>query len=259
MAGDNQFAVLIDAENISSKYVKYIFAELAGDGVATYKRIYGDWTAPNMNSWKSVLLDNSLIPIQQFSYTNGKNATDSAMIIDAMDILYGHNVQGFCLVSSDSDFTRLASRLREAGMVVIGMGEQKTPAPFKNACNKFRYLEVLEQASKSSSGSKNEPKPALRDSEQKITNIKNAVTSIINDNSDEEGKVSLSYVGNALANMFPDFDVRNFGHNKLSKFILSLGFDQRSGPNENNIFIGLPVKKSTKKQGNAQSKSAKKK
>ncbi len=145
MAKDDRLAILIDADNVSEKYIKYILDEVSGDGTATYKRIYGDWTKPELASWKNVLLENSITPIQQYSYTTGKNATDSAMIIDAMDILYSGNVDGFCIVSSDSDFTRLASRLRESGMYVLGMGEKKTPTPFIAACNKFKYLEILER------------------------------------------------------------------------------------------------------------------
>lgn len=146
MASDNRFAVLIDADNVSVKYIKIILDEISKDGIATYKRIYGDWTNPSLISWKSVLLDNSINPIQQYSYTTGKNSTDSAMIIDAMDILYSGKVDGFCLVSSDSDFTRLAARLRESGMTVIGMGESKTPNSFIAACNKFKYLDILSAA-----------------------------------------------------------------------------------------------------------------
>ena len=146
MASDNRFAVLIDADNVSVKYIKIILDEISKDGIATYKRIYGDWTNPSLISWKSTLLDNSIIPVQQYSYTTGKNSTDSAMIIDAMDILYSGRVEGFCLVSSDSDFTRLAARLRESGMTVIGMGESKTPNSFIAACNKFKYLNILSAA-----------------------------------------------------------------------------------------------------------------
>ena len=146
MASDSRFAVLIDADNVSGKYIKLILDEISKDGVATYKRIYGDWTNPALVSWKSVLLDYSVMPIQQYSYTTGKNSTDSAMIIDAMDILYSGKVEGFCLVSSDSDFTRLAARLRESGMTVIGMGESKTPNSFIAACNKFKYLDILSAA-----------------------------------------------------------------------------------------------------------------
>lgn len=140
---DLRFAILIDADNVSEKYVQIVLEEVANYGIATYKRIYGDWTSPRLSSWKSCLLDNSIIPMQQYSYTYGKNSTDSAMIIDAMDILYSGNVDGFAIVSSDSDFTRLAARLRESGMKVIGMGEQKTPQPFISACNQFKYLDLL--------------------------------------------------------------------------------------------------------------------
>ncbi len=145
---DPRFAILIDADNVSEKYVKIIIDEVANLGIATYKRIYGDWTSSRLASWKSCLLEHSIIPMQQYSYTYGKNATDSAMIIDAMDILYSGNVDGFAIVSSDSDFTRLASRLRESGMQVIGMGEQKTPEPFIAACNQFKYLDLLYAARK---------------------------------------------------------------------------------------------------------------
>ena len=146
MASDLKFAVLIDADNVSDKYIKIILDEISNDGIATYKRIYGDWTKPALVSWKSVLLDNSILPIQQYNYTTGKNSTDSAMIIDAMDILYSGQVDGFCIVSSDSDFTRLAARLRESGMIVVGMGERKTPKSFISACNRFKYLDILAQA-----------------------------------------------------------------------------------------------------------------
>ena len=161
MPNDNKFAVLIDAENISDKYIKIILDEISNDGVATYKRIYGDWTNPALASWKKVLLDNSIIPIQQYSYTAGKNASDSAMIIDAMDILYTGQVDGFCLVSSDSDFTRLAARLREGGMLVVGMGERKTPKSFISACNRFKYLDILATSEAPQKAPKQEkPEPA---------------------------------------------------------------------------------------------------
>ncbi|MGI6752047.1 MAG: NYN domain-containing protein [Anaerovoracaceae bacterium] len=143
MAVENRFAVLIDADNISDKYIRFIMDEISNEGIATYKRIYGDWTKPDLGAWKKVLLEYSITPVQQYGYTAGKNSTDAAMIIDAMDILYSDNVEGFCLVSSDSDFTRLASRLREAGKEVVGMGERKTPKPFVVACNKFKYLDIL--------------------------------------------------------------------------------------------------------------------
>ena len=140
MGNDKNIAVLIDADNVSDKYIKYIFDEISNHGIPTIKRIYGDWTKPQLSSWKSVLLKYSITPIQQYSYTTGKNSTDAALIIDAMDILYSNNVDGFCIVSSDSDFTRLAARLRESGMFVVGMGEKKTPTPFIAACEKFKNL-----------------------------------------------------------------------------------------------------------------------
>ena len=140
MDNELRIAILIDADNVSDKYIKIIVDEVANIGIATYKRIYGDWTSARLSSWKKVLLEDSIIPIQQYSYTTGKNATDSAMIIDAMDILYSGNVDGYCIVSSDSDFTRLAARLRESGMLVLGMGEEKTPKPFISACNQFIWI-----------------------------------------------------------------------------------------------------------------------
>lgn len=153
-------ALLIDAENVSPKYIKTIIDEVSMYGTPAYKRIYGDWTSLEMGSWKKVLLEHNLTPIQQFSYTQGKNASDSAMIIDAMDILYAKNVDGFCLVSSDSDFTRLAARLRESRMFVIGMGESKTPTAFKSACDTFKYLDVLQGLKKEASAKKPTEKPA---------------------------------------------------------------------------------------------------
>lgn len=143
MDQEMRYAVLIDAENISPKYIKIVMDEISNYGITTYRRIYGDWTSNRNNSWKDILLENSITPIQQYSYTDGKNSSDSALIIDAMDILYSMSVDGFCLVSSDSDFTRLASRLRESGMKVVGMGESKTPKSFISACNTFKYLDIL--------------------------------------------------------------------------------------------------------------------
>lgn len=147
MSDDIKFAILIDAENISPRYIQIVFDEVSNYGISTYRRIYADWTSTRNTRWKEVLLDNSITPIQQYSYTEGKNASDSAMIIDAMDILYTESVDGYVLVSSDSDFTRLASRLREGGMVVIGMGESKTPSAFISACNTFKYLDILYESS----------------------------------------------------------------------------------------------------------------
>lgn len=224
MENDKKIAVLIDADNVSDKYIKFIFDEISNHGTPTYKRIYGDWTKPQLASWKSVLLNYSITPIQQYSYTTGKNSTDSALIIDAMDILYSKNVDGFCIVSSDSDFTRLAARLREAGMYVIGMGEKKTPTPFISACEKFKYLEVLAGSIEDVSANdemlekQQVPKEGLANRSEVIKSIKN----IIAERSDEEGWIGLGEVGTKLNMRYPDFDTRNYGHSKLSSFILSL-------------------------------------
>lgn len=216
---DKKYAVLIDAENVSNKYIKAILDEISNEGTITYKRIYGDWTRPSLSSWKNILLNHSITPIQQYGYTTGKSSTDSAMIIDAMDILYSGNVDGFCIVSSDSDFTRLAARLRESGMNVIGMGERKTPAPFIAACNRFRYLEII-------GGEKLEDRNEERENNAdnlNITTITQAVAEIVSDISDENGCAALSDIGNILIKRFPSFDVRHFGYMKLTPFIKSLG------------------------------------
>ncbi|MHC1721430.1 MAG: NYN domain-containing protein [Clostridiaceae bacterium] len=226
MENDKRIAVLIDADNVSDKYIKYIFDEISNHGTPTYKRIYADWTKPQLSSWKAVLLDYSISPIQQYSYTTGKNATDAALIIDAMDILYSKNVDGFCIVSSDSDFTRLASRLREAGMYVVGMGEKKTPSPFIAACEKFKYLEVLaeipetpgEAEAKKSAGAKEIQKESMAN----LKEITKFIRKIIDDISNEDGWAHLGEVGNRLAKRYPDFDSRNYGHSKLSQLIASL-------------------------------------
>lgn len=223
MENERQFAVLIDADNVSDKYIKFILDEIQNDGVAAYKRIYGDWTNPRLSSWKNVLLECSVTPIQQYSYTTGKNATDSAMIIDAMDILYGSSVDGFCLVSSDSDFTRLAVRLREAGKYVVGMGEKKTPKAFIVACDKFTYLEVLgtpvADETKKEASSENGVQSAVMNTKE----LKQVVTAIVNELSDDEGWAHLGQVGTTLLKRSPDFDVRNYGFQKLTPLIKSLG------------------------------------
>ncbi len=226
MENDKRIAVLIDADNVSDKYIKYIFDEISNLGTITYKRIYGDWTKPVLSSWKSVLLDYSIIPIQQYAYTTGKNATDSALIIDAMDILYSKNVEGFCIVSSDSDFTRLATRLRESGMLVIGMGEKKTPKSFIAACEKFKYLEVLAQEEQKDqenplvgqNGKQISLKEGIANREELIRTIK----VIVNESSDEDGWINLSEVGDKLNRRYPDFDTRNYGFAKLSALIKAL-------------------------------------
>ena len=225
MEKDKKIAVLIDADNVSEKYIKYIIDEISNHGSPTYKRIYGDWTKPQLASWKNVLLNYSISPIQQYSYTTGKNSTDAALIIDAMDILYSNNVDGFCIVSSDSDFTKLAARLREAGMYVIGMGEKKTPKPFIAACEKFKYLEVL--ASMASKPTEVTIKEAQRQEDPKagitsVDKIIEAIKTIITEISDEDGWVFLGELGSTLNKRYPDFDTRNYGYTKLTPFVSSL-------------------------------------
>ena len=237
---EKRFAVLIDAENISDKYIETIMDEAANLGVATYKRIYGDWTNTQLNSWKTVLLENSIVPIQQYSYTYGKNATDSALIIDAMDILYSGNVEGFCIISSDSDFTKLASRLRETGMTVVGMGERKTPKPFIAACNQFKYLDVLytdpQKICKTDLPGITKPlTPPVREEysegQTNLDAIKKTLLALAEESSDEDGWLFIGDVGNQLAKRFPDFDVRNFGYKKLTPFLKSLKlFEIRAVP-----------------------------
>ena len=223
---DLKLAVVIDADNVSSKDVKAMMEEIAKYGVPTFKRIYGDWTKPNLAGWKSVLLENAITPIQQYGYTTGKNATDSAMIIDAMDILYTERVDGFCIVSSDSDFTRLAVRLRESGMKVFGFGEQKTPQPFIAACDKFIYIEILKRSTHAeASVVDEEPKRAARKKssiykpDKKLISL---VVASVNDIADEDGWAFLGDVGNLLIKKRTDFDPRNYGFEKLTPLIKSL-------------------------------------
>ena len=237
---DLRLAVLIDADNASRTAMKDVMAEVAVYGTPTIKRIYGDWTSPNMASWKSILLECALTPIQQYGYTTGKNSTDSAMIIDAMDILYSGNCDGFVLVSSDSDFTRLAIRLREAGMKVYGMGEKKTPKPFIVACDKFVYIEVIRAAAKQAAArqAKNEaaqasakPQKAASKKEVKKSagntagipgDIEELIAESVEDVCGEDGYAHMGQLGNLLLKKQPDFDPRNYGFSKLSKLIKAL-------------------------------------
>ncbi len=232
---ERRIAVLIDAENVSPKYLKNIMDEIANHGIPTYKRIYGDWTTPQLGSWKASLLENSITPIQQYSYTVGKNATDSALIIDAMDILYSGSVDGFCIVSSDSDFTRLAARLREAGMFVLGMGEKKTPRPFIAACEKFRYFESLTLTHEAEKNTARQETEELRESglfdRRELTN---SIRSIVTEISDEDGWAFMGDVGNVLSKRYPDFDTRNYGYSKLTPLVSSLeAFDIMSRKTSN--------------------------
>ena len=252
---DPRLAVLIDADNVPRRRMKGIMQELALYGTPTIKRIYGDWTSPNLASWKQELLENAITPIQQYAYTVGKNSTDSAMIIDAMDILYSERVDGFCIVSSDCDFTRLVTRLREAGMKVMGIGEKKTPSPFIAACDKFIYLEIIAQrTAEQSLADRNEtdskPKSShsrnkKREESDKIripSQIILLIQESILDLADEDGWAFLGDVGNLILKKQPDFDPRNFGFNKLTTLIKSIDLfeidiRQTSAPNVKHIYV----------------------
>jgi uncharacterized LabA/DUF88 family protein len=223
---EDKLAVLIDADNVPYANVKEMLEEISKNGTPTIKRIYADWTKPTVSGWKNVLLENAITPIQQYSYTSGKNSSDSALIIDAMDILYSNKVNGFCIVSSDSDFTRLATRLREAGMIVIGFGEKKTPQPFISACDKFIYLEILKKANppkidnsiKTETKSKQKSEPINKVSSETIK----LLTDSINDLADENGWTFLGILGNFILKKKPDFDPRNYGFLKLLPLIRSI-------------------------------------
>ncbi|MDD2213715.1 MAG: NYN domain-containing protein [Oscillospiraceae bacterium] len=261
-----RLAVLIDADNISYHYIKGLMQEVALLGTPTIKRIYGDWTRPNLSGWKPLLLDYAITPVQQFGYTYGKNATDSALIIDAMDILYAERVDGFCLVSSDSDFTRLATRLREAGKVVYGIGEQKTPNAFIAACDKFIYIEILndgednEEASLDESADPANPqegsgwqpglhniplsRPAVRTIHKVDDDVKNLIYNCIMDLADEQGWAFLGDVGNLILRVRPSFDPRNYGYSKLTPLIRDIDgieIDERATGQNNvkHIYIRL--------------------
>ena len=214
-----KLAVLIDGDNIPSSPVKEMMEEIAKYGNPTIKRIYGDWTKPHLGKWKDLLLENAITPIQQYAYTTGKNATDSAMIIDAMDILYSEKVDGFCLVSSDSDFTRLATRLREAGMQVIGIGEKKTPTPFIVACDKFIYIEVLRKEQDKKENNKTAEKENIDSITPKLIKM---IRATISDVSDDDGWAFLGDVGSLLQKKRPSFDARNYGFEKLTPMMDSI-------------------------------------
>lgn len=216
-----QLAVLIDADNAPASVIEGILEEAARLGTTTVRRIYGDWTAPNLGSWKKVLLKHSIQPIQQFAYTSGKNATDSALIIDAMDLLHTHRFGGFCLVSSDSDFTRLAQRIREGGCAVYGFGERKTPQPFVAACDKFIYTDLLRNAQDAAPTAKSAKGDAKEDGAgtslpDPVALIRRAIGEA---DDDEDGWAPLAAVGTFLTQIRPDFDARLFGHSKLSDLV----------------------------------------
>lgn len=214
---EKKFALLIDADNISSKYIKIILEELTKYGTVTYKRLYGDLTRSNNRSWKDALLSHSINPVQQYNYTTGKNSTDSAMIIDAMDILYSKSVDGFCLASSDSDFTRLAMRLRESGMTVIGMGESKTPEPFRVSCERFFYLDIL-----ADEALQDEQESIQVNEEEAITSlatIESIIAKIILENGNDGNSMDIGELGSRITKYDPAFDTRNYGYTKFSKFL----------------------------------------
>lgn len=267
MDDEKKYALLIDADNVSSKYIGIVTKEAQTLGNVTIRRIYGDWTSSSKNSWKDSLLESSLTPIQQYNYTVGKNSSDSAMIIDAMDVLYTCDVDGFIIVSSDSDFTKLAMRLRESGKRVVGMGESKTPTPFVRACEQFKTLDVLYKNNNTKPRNNNpeprnntqerwkrqfsrnfEPeKTVARDDAEPITNlesIKATVISLLDENSDEDGWMYLSELGNMIQKMYSDFDCRNYGFHKFGKLIESFPeLQTRKDDSSNGITKIVLVKK----------------
>ena len=267
---DKKFAVLVDADNISHRKIKDILDEIANYGTPTIKRIYGDFTNPKFAAWKEVLLENSITPIQQYAYTTGKNATDSALIIDAMDILHKEGVDGFCIVSSDSDYTRLASRIRESGREVLGFGEKKTPKPFIKSCDKFIYVEILGQTppekaapakkkadAKRSAGAEAPVGPAAETAGEKKPSpdaghastiirpfddeFRTLLENTIDDAADDSGWASLGDVGSVLSKKMPDFDPRNYGYKKLSLLVKALSeaieTEERLSANKEQKFI----------------------
>ncbi len=252
---DLKLAVLIDADNIPHANIKGMLDEIAKLGIPTIKRIYGDWTKPTVSGWKPALLFHAITPIQQYGYTTGKNATDSAMIIDAMDILHSNKVDGFCLVSSDSDFTRLAIRLRESGNVVIGIGEKKTPKPFIVACDKFIYIEIIS----GKNAAKSETEPVNKSSEEVSTELDiidnkfiQLLKATIEDLSDDNGWASLADVGGLINKKRPDFDSRNYGFSRLTPLIKSLDehfeVDEREVEKSKVKHIYVKVKKKRSKR-----------
>lgn len=242
--GTATLAVLIDADNAAPAVIEGLLAEVAKYGVAAVKRIYGDWTKPNLSGWKECLLSHSIQPIQQFRYTVGKNATDSAMIIDAMDLLYTERFDGFCLVSSDSDFTRLASRIREQGLTVYGFGERKTPKPFVTACDKFIYSDVLRAETEVGEVDEAAPPPRrrstgeLRQDSRLVRLLQSASRAV----SDEDGWSTLGGMGNHIAKQAPEFDSRNYGYGKLSELVVATGLfevETRNGGNNKTLWVRL--------------------
>jgi len=232
-------ALLIDGDNASPKIVSGLLAEVAKYGVASVRRIYGDWTKPNLGGWKSCLLEHSIQPIQQFAYTTGKNATDGAMIIDAMDLLNTGRFDGFCIVSSDSDFARLAARIREQGITVYGFGERKTPRPFVTACDKFIYLDVLThdgggEAGRAKPAAKADAKKTARDP-QLVATLGAAIDAVC----DDEGWADLGAVGSHIAKQLPEFDPRNYGFARLSELVEASGIVEMERTSDRRVLIRL--------------------
>jgi uncharacterized LabA/DUF88 family protein len=245
MESTEKLAVLIDADNAQPGIVDGLLAEIANYGTANVKRIYGDWTRPGLKGWKEVLLRHSIQPMQQFTYTKGKNATDSAMIIDAMDLLYTGNFDGFCIVSSDSDFTKLASRIRESGLLVYGFGEQKTPAAFVSACDKFIYTEVLRAESDESKQIAKKSSSELKQDTRLVNLLRNAVEA----SSDESGWAHLAPVGSNIAKQSPEFDPRNYGYGKLGELVAATKlFDMEERQIGDTNFKALYVRDKRKKE-----------
>jgi uncharacterized LabA/DUF88 family protein len=238
MENADKLAVLIDADNAQPGIVDSLLSEIANYGIASVKRIYGDWTGPGLKGWKEVLLQYSIQPVQQFAYTKGKNATDSAMIIDAMDLLYTGNFNGFCIVSSDSDFTKLASRIREAGLIVYGFGEQKTPSPFVSACDKFIYTEVLRAKADETKQIAKKTSNDLKQDTKLVSLLRNAVEA----SSDESDWAHLASVGSNIAKQSPDFDPRNYGYGKLGELVsatklFEMEERQIAGTNSKSLYV----------------------
>ncbi len=247
----HRLALLIDADNASPAIINGLFSEIAKYGALTVKRIYGDWTTPNLGGWKSILLDHSIVPIQQFRYTVGKNATDTAMIIDAMDILYSGNVDGFCLVSSDSDFTRLASRLRESGMVVYGFGERKTPNAFVSACDKFTFVDILTDSGSAQKSGASASASELRPDSELSRELRKAVEA----SADEGGWANLGQVGKQISSQKADFDARHYGFAKLSSLLEAIDqFEVRRESSEGHTAVYVRNKR-TRKPGRKKKKS----
>lgn len=237
METTDKLAVLIDADNTQPGIIDGLLSEVANYGTANVKRIYGDWTSTALRGWKEVLLEYSIQPVQQFAYTKGKNATDSAMIIDAMDLLYTGNFTGFCIVSSDSDFTKLASRIRESGLLVYGFGEKKTPSAFVSACDKFIYTEVLRAKTDKNRAISKKSANELKQDTKLVRLLRNAIEAA----SDENGWAALGGIGSNIAKQSPDFDSRNYGYGKLGELIKAIRLfeteERQTGPNSRALYV----------------------